>query len=112
MRSTTRTVAATAAAILTSAALAVPANAATKSYTLAQVKQHKTSANCWSVINGNVYNLTKWIKRHPGGSSVIQGLCGINGSAAFKAGPHFRTGSLDPNVAQVLSGFKVGKLKK
>lgn len=94
------------AAILSTAA-ALPASAATKSYTLAQVKAHSKASNCWTAINGNVYNVTKWVTRHPGGSSVIVMLCGKDGSAAF-VGRHGNQGQ--PNAT--LASFKVGKLKK
>ena len=95
------------AAALTAAGASLPASAATKSYTLAQVKTHAKASNCWSAINGNVYNLTKWVTRHPGGSSVIVMLCGKDGSAAFKA-RHGNQGQ--PNAT--LASFKVGTLKK
>ncbi len=76
-------------------------------YTLANVAKHNSSSDCWSVINGNVYDLTNWITRHPGGARVIEGLCGIDGSAAF-TGQHGNQGG--PN--QYLATFKLGALKK
>lgn len=54
-----------------------------KSYTKAEVATHATTASCWTIINGNVYDVTSWISQHPGGSQAIKGLCGIDGSAAF-----------------------------
>lgn len=76
------------------------------SLTMAGVQSHNTATNCWTIVNGNVYNVTSWIERHPGGAGVIQGLCGIDGSAAF-AGQH---GNQDePN--QILESFKLGALK-
>ena len=56
-------VAFTATAIVLTSAV-TPAQAATKSYTLAEVKAHNSSSNCWSAVNGKVYNLTKWVKKH------------------------------------------------
>ncbi len=52
-------------------------------YTMAQVKAHGTPADCWAVINGNVYNLTAWENEHPGGALPIIGICGTDGTAAF-----------------------------
>lgn len=52
-------------------------------YTLADVAIHATQADCWSTINGGVYDLTTWIDRHPGGPGKIIGLCGKDGSASF-----------------------------
>ena len=52
-------------------------------YTMTQVKSNSSAAKCWSAIKGNVYDLTNWINQHPGGSSAIKSLCGLDGSAAF-----------------------------
>ena len=54
-------------------------------YTMADVRANATPAKCWSAIDGNVYDLTRWISSHPGGPSPIRFLCGIDGTNAFKA---------------------------
>jgi cytochrome b involved in lipid metabolism len=76
-------------------------------YTFAEVQKHKTSTDCWTMINGNVYNVTSWITQHPGGAQAIIYLCGIDGSAAFNAQ---HGGQVRP--ASELSGFLIGTLKK
>ncbi len=88
-------------------AFVAPASAATKSYTIAQVKTHKSSSNCWAAINGGVYNLTSWIPMHPGGAGIIKSLCGTDATAMFN-GRH--GGQSRP--AGILATFKVGTLKK
>jgi cytochrome b involved in lipid metabolism len=50
---------------------------------MVKVKENNSATSCWSVINGNVYNLTLWINSHPGGQSAIRALCGLDGSASF-----------------------------
>jgi hypothetical protein len=55
------------------------------SYTMDDVKKRSTSSACWSVIDGNVYDLTKWIPAHRGGPQAILFLCGKDGTSAFKA---------------------------
>jgi len=50
---------------------------------LTDVAQHATADDCWSVVNGNVYELTQWISGHPGGSSAIESMCGIDASTMF-----------------------------
>lgn len=52
-------------------------------YTVEEVKKNADAKSCWSIINGNVYDLTKWIALHPGGEGTIKALCGIDGSAMF-----------------------------
>jgi uncharacterized membrane protein len=96
------------ASTTTAKATATPKAGATSkvagTYTLADLKTHATATSCWSAINGNVYDLTKWINRHPGGPDVIKGLCGRDGSAGFN-GQH--GGQSRP--ASELSAFKIGK---
>lgn len=85
---------------------ATPApTAAAGSYTAAQVSQHSTGTDCWSVLNGNVYNLTPYVSSHPGGPAVIKAICGKDGSAAF-AGQH--AGASTP--ASALASYKLGAL--
>jgi cytochrome b involved in lipid metabolism len=55
------------------------------SYTMEDVKKKSTSAACWTVIDGNIYDLTKWIPVHRGGPQAITFLCGKDGTSAFKA---------------------------
>lgn len=73
-------------------------------YNLADLQKHATAASCWSAIDGNVYDLTKWIARHPGGQSVIKAICGVDGSASFN-GQH--AGASKPAAA--LAPYKIGK---
>jgi hypothetical protein len=75
-------------------------------FTLAEVKKNNNDKNCWTIVDENVYNLTTWIKSHPGGENAILSLCGVDGTSAFKSK---HTGSPGP-VGQ-LDSYKIGKLK-
>ena len=115
------TASATAAASATPAAPAMSATPmATKSaepsksaapastgYTMERVKANGTSSSCWTVINGYVYDLTKWIGSHPGGSGAITSLCGTDGTSEFLA---MHRGQGKPEAR--LSGYALGKLEK
>lgn len=79
--------------------------AAPGTYTLAQVGAHATAGNCWTAINGNVYNLTDWIAKHPGGAARIIAICGKDGSQSF-SGKH----GADANAQAALANFKIGVL--
>ena len=59
--------------------------ATTAGYTMAQVRANNTARSCWTAIDGVVYDLTRWISNHPGGSSAILFLCGTDGTNAFSA---------------------------
>lgn len=54
-----------------------------QSYTMSDVAQHKDKTSCWTAINGNVYDLTSFVEKHPGGSMRILSICGADGSQAF-----------------------------
>lgn len=78
----------------------------TTSYTLKQVAQHADVGSCWTAINGQVYDLTSWIDKHPGGPDQILELCGTDGSAAFNLQ---HTG--DSRPASELTAFRLGPLQ-
>ena len=84
-----------------------PAKTQEALYTMAKVKQNDSASSCWSAINGNVYNLTQWIRSHPGGASAITGLCGTDGTSAFNA-RHRGQG----NPTSTLAGYLLGPLEK
>ena len=74
---------------------------------MAKVAEHNNASSCWAAINGNVYDLTKWINKHPGGPERILSICGTDASAAFN-GQH---GSA-PRPANELKNFLLGPLTK
>ena len=47
-----------------------------------EISKHSTAKDCWSIVNGNVYNLTTYVQSHPGGAGVIKNICGRDGSGA------------------------------
>jgi cytochrome b involved in lipid metabolism len=68
-----------------------------------EIATHNSKSDCWSIVRGNVYNLTSYVQKHPGGASVIANICGKDGSSAF-INQHNTQGK--PN--NVLSGFLLG----
>jgi hypothetical protein len=95
------------AAVKASAKPSVSASAAAAGYTMEKVKANASATSCWTVIKGNVYNLTAWINQHPGGSSSIKSLCGVDGSSAFAAQ---HQGESKPESR--LAGYLLGPLTK
>ncbi|PPR93482.1 hypothetical protein GOBAR_AA27206 [Gossypium barbadense] len=47
-------------------------------FTLAQVSEHNTPKDCWLIINDKVYDVTKYLKDHPGGDEVLLSATGTN----------------------------------
>lgn len=82
-----------------------PSSSPNAAITSQEVQKHASSQDCWSVINGQVYNLTTYVNSHPGGAALISSICGKDGSAAF-SGQH--AGAATP--ANVLSAFAIGQL--
>jgi hypothetical protein len=84
-----------------------PARTTEALYTMAKVKENDSASSCWSAINGNVYNITKWISSHPGGASAIRGLCGTDGTSIFNARHRGQS-----NPTSTLAGYLLGPLEK
>ncbi len=100
------TVAAKPVASSTPKATATP-KAEPAGYTMANVRANNSKGSCWSVINGYVYDLTKWISSHPGGEGAIISLCGKDGTNEFVA-QHKGQGKAEAR----LSGYVLGLLAK
>lgn len=79
------------------------------SLTTAEVAKHNSQSDCWQIINGNVYNLTDEINRHPGGADRIIKLCGQDATEAYNT----KDGRGMPHSAMAdeqLNSLLVGKL--
>lgn len=55
----------------------------TPTYTVSDVATHKDATSCYTVISGNVYDVTLWVNLHPGGKGAILSLCGSDGTEKF-----------------------------
>ncbi|KAJ8534577.1 hypothetical protein K7X08_016305 [Anisodus acutangulus] len=56
----------------------------TKVYTLAEVSQHNNAKDCWLVISGKVYDVTKFLDDHPGGDEVLLSATGNDATDDFE----------------------------
>ena len=52
-------------------------------FTLSEIAEHNTIDDCWSAIEGSVYDLTPFINGHPGGPQILK-ACGVDGSQDFR----------------------------
>jgi cytochrome b involved in lipid metabolism len=82
-----------------------PTSAPTAVYTAADVAQRNTADNCWTSIDGTVYDLTDWEDQHPGGAERIIQLCGTDGTSAFD---DQHGGEAKPET--ILAGYEIGVL--
>jgi L-lactate dehydrogenase (cytochrome) len=54
-----------------------------KTYTHDEVQQHRSAGSCWVVLYGNVYDVTKFLPEHPGGSKIILQLAGTDATEEY-----------------------------
>merc|ERR1719450_719221 len=52
-------------------------------YTLEEVAKHTTKTDCWVVVNGEVLDVTSFLKDHPGGELAILTFGGKDASEEF-----------------------------
>ncbi|CAG7984736.1 unnamed protein product [Penicillium olsonii] len=48
-----------------------------------QISEHKTSEDCWVVVNNQVWDVTDFLEEHPGGSNIILKYAGSDATKAY-----------------------------
>ena len=92
-------------------------NSTSKVYALNEVATHNTKDDCWTIISSNVYDLTKYINRHPGGEEIVR-ACGQDATVLFTErrtsdGSSVGSGlSHSSTASEQLAGLKIGTLAK
>ncbi len=78
------------------------------SITLSEVSQHATPTDCWTAIDGNVFNVTEYIKLgiHPGGEKILN-ACGKEASALFASIDKHSNGKARPTLEKYVIGVLV-----
>lgn len=82
------------------------------SYTLSQVSEHASKDNCWLAIEGNVYDVTPFVKSgfHPGKDAILQG-CGKDATTLFNTRPMGSGTSHSERAKKMLPKYLIGKLE-
>lgn len=73
-------------------------------YSMEEVKKHNCKADLWLVIDGGVYDCTRWLPRHPGGVVLLQ-FAGRDASDTFAA-------LHEPTVYKWLKSFQIGVVEQ
>ena len=55
-----------------------------ETYTIDEVNEHNTIASCWIIINNEVYDITDFLNKHPGGSSILLTVAGEDATDFFE----------------------------
>ena len=88
-----------------------------KAYTLSEVAQHASKDDCWAIISGDVYDLTEFINRHPGGDEILR-ACGTDATTLFNSrqtqdGQSLGSGTPHSQAAiEQLAKLKIGTVNK
>ncbi|XXG79708.1 hypothetical protein AAC387_Pa09g0723 [Persea americana] len=59
-----------------------------KIYTLEDVSKHNNNKDCWLIIKGKVYDVTKFLEDHPGGDEVLLSATGKDATDDFEDAGH------------------------
>lgn len=54
----------------------------------AEVALHNKPEDAWLIIDGNVYDVTKWAAEHPGGPELLWDVAGKDASRDFEDAAH------------------------
>ena len=71
--------------------------------TLSALSKHNTARDCWIAINGGVYDVTAYLKDHPGGPSLLLGVAGADATSEFETIKHSK------DARRTLAKFRVGE---
>jgi len=80
-----------------------------------QVALHDKSSDCWTIVEGVVYDITEYVPKHPGGDEILK-ACGADGTTLFterKTASGEKVGSGTPHSSRaesMLKEYEVGKL--
>lgn len=60
----------------------------TRTFTIEQVTRHHSRKDLWIIIHGNVYDLTCFLDKHPGGEEILLQYAGEDGTLEFEKAGH------------------------
>lgn len=82
-----------------------PVDRSLPEYSWTEVAEHTTLESRWIVVDNFVYDITRFARKHPGGSKVINHYAGQDASEAFRA---FH--SNEAFVRKYMTALRIGKV--
>jgi len=74
-----------------------------KVYTLEECSKHRSEKDCWLIIHGKVYDVTKFLDEHPGGYDIVVAASGKDGTEDFEEIGHSST------AKEMLADYYIGE---
>lgn len=78
-------------------------NTTSKMFSMSEVKKHNSAESAWIVVHGHVYDTTRFLKDHPGGSDSILINAGTDCTEEFDA-------IHSDKAKKLLEDFRIGEL--
>lgn len=78
-------------------------------YTMDEVKNHNTAESLWVVLNDKVYNVTSFLKAHPGGEKPLLKYAGTDATVKFNS---VKAHKESPTIPSFMESMCIGVLKK
>ncbi|AMD20006.1 HCL145Wp [Eremothecium sinecaudum] len=78
-----------------------------KKFTTAEVARHTTPEDCWFIIHGKVYDITKLLSTHPGGANILLKYAGRDATLPFDDVGH----SMESLIYDIAPGSCLGDVQ-
>ncbi|XP_027156629.1 nitrate reductase [NADH]-like [Coffea eugenioides] len=78
-------------------------NTSSKMFSMSEVKKHNSADSAWIIVHGHVYDTTRFLKDHPGGSDSILINAGTDCTEEFEA-------IHSDKAKKLLEDFRIGEL--
>ncbi|CAK96725.1 uncharacterized protein An08g09460 [Aspergillus niger] len=76
-----------------------------QTFSLEEVGKHNSKIDLWVAIHGKVYDVTSYVKDHPGGADLLIDVAGQDATAAYEDVGH------SEDASEILESFLIGTLK-
>ncbi|CAL9217588.1 unnamed protein product [Arabidopsis halleri] len=78
-------------------------NTTAKMYSMSEVKKHNSADSCWIIVHGHIYDCTRFLMDHPGGSDSILINAGTDCTEEFEA-------IHSDKAKKMLEDYRIGEL--
>ena len=82
-------------------------NQAIATYTVDEIKTHNTNGDCWLIIEGKVYDISKYMAKHPGGFEIL-----VENSNGKDATQEYIDADHSKRAREMLNTYYIGDVAK